>query len=49
MVSTDPEVHIKKLNEMFEAGANTIFVHSPQKDQVAFIEWYGRNVLPKFG
>jgi TAT-translocated FGD2 family F420-dependent dehydrogenase len=48
MVGTDPQVHINKLDEMFEAGANTVFVHSPQQDQLAFIEWYARNVLPKF-
>lgn len=46
LVGTDPQVHIRKLNEMFEAGANTVFVHSPQKDQLAFIEWYAKNILP---
>lgn len=48
LVGTDPKLHIAKLNEMFEAGANTVFVHSPQKNQRAFIAWYASNVLPAF-
>jgi TAT-translocated FGD2 family F420-dependent dehydrogenase len=48
-VGTDPEVHLKALNKLFEMGATTVFVHSPQKDQKAFIAWYGKNVLARWG
>jgi len=48
IVGTDPVLHIRRLTEMFEAGANTVFVHSPQKDQLAFIDWYGKQILPHF-
>lgn len=45
-VGAEPEVHLKALKKMFEAGATTVLVHSPQKDQIGFLDWYGRNVLP---
>lgn len=46
-VGTDPDVHLKSLRKMLDSGATTIFVHSPQKDQRAFIEWFGSEVLPR--
>ncbi|MFN8610059.1 MAG: hypothetical protein U0931_21130 [Vulcanimicrobiota bacterium] len=48
LVSPDPAVHVARLNEMFDAGATTIFVHSPQTDQLGFIDWHAHNVLPAF-
>lgn len=46
-VSTDPQVHIKKVNELFESGVSIVNVHSGQADQKKVIEFYGREVLPK--
>lgn len=40
--------HIEGLQKLFAKGASTIFVHSPQADQAAFLEWYSRRVLPEF-
>lgn len=47
-VGTDPAIHIRALQRMFDAGAGTVMVHSPQPDQLAFIDWYAKNVLPAF-
>jgi F420-dependent hydroxymycolic acid dehydrogenase len=46
-VSTDPQVHIKKVNELFESGVSIVNIHSGQADQKKVIEFYGREVLPK--
>ena len=47
-IGTDPEVHVNALRELFAKGASTLFIHSPQPDQKAFVEWYGKHVLPHF-
>lgn len=45
-VSLNPEVHLHSLRKMLEMGATTVFVHSPQANQLGFIDWYGKHVLP---
>ncbi|HJS84759.1 MAG TPA: TIGR03557 family F420-dependent LLM class oxidoreductase [Acetobacteraceae bacterium] len=47
-IGTDPEVHIKKLQELFASGATIVNVHSGQPDQQRVIQFYASNVLPKF-
>jgi hypothetical protein len=46
-ISTDPDVHVKALIELFDGGATIVNVHSGQADQRKVIEFYGRHVLPK--
>jgi F420-dependent hydroxymycolic acid dehydrogenase len=46
-VSTNPEVHIKAVNELFESGVSIVNIHSGQANQRRVIEFYGREVLPK--
>jgi F420-dependent hydroxymycolic acid dehydrogenase len=46
-ISTDPDVHVKALIELFDSGATIVNVHSGQADQRKVIEFYGRHVLPK--
>ncbi len=46
-VSTDPEEHVKKLNELFSSGATEVHIHSGQQDQRRVIDFYGSEVLPK--
>jgi F420-dependent hydroxymycolic acid dehydrogenase len=46
-VSTDPNVHIKAVNELFESGATIANIHTGQEDQEKVIQFYGREVLPK--
>ncbi len=45
-VGTNPQVHIKKVNELFESGATIVNIHSGQADQKRVIEFYGREVIP---
>jgi TAT-translocated FGD2 family F420-dependent dehydrogenase len=44
---TDPEPHIKAVEELFASGATIVNVHTGQRDQLRAIEFYGRHVLPK--
>ena len=46
-VGTDPNVHIKKVQELFASGAWIVNVHSGQPDQKKVIDFYGKQVLPK--
>jgi len=46
-VSTDPEVHVKALQEAFKGGATEVHIHSGQADQRQVIEFYGKEVLPR--
>ena len=46
-ISTDPDVHVKKLIELFDSGATIVNVHSGQADQRHVIEFYGKHVLPR--
>jgi len=46
-VGTDPNVHIKKAQELFDSGVWIVNIHSGQADQQKVIDFYGREVLPK--
>jgi F420-dependent hydroxymycolic acid dehydrogenase len=46
-VSTDPSVHLKKVNELFDSGVTIVNIHSGQADQKKVIEFYGKEILPK--
>lgn len=46
-VSTDPEVHIKKVNELFQSGVTIVNIHAGQMDQKRVIEFYGKEVIPR--
>lgn len=46
-VGSDPNVHIKKVQEMFDSGAWIVNIHSGQDDQKRVVEFYGKEVLPK--
>ncbi len=45
-VSTDPEEHIKKIQEVVDKGVTHIFIHSAQPDQAAVVDFFGQHVLP---
>jgi hypothetical protein len=47
-ISTDPDVHVKALQEAFKGGASEVHIHSGQPDQRRVIEFYGKAVLPRF-
>jgi TAT-translocated FGD2 family F420-dependent dehydrogenase len=46
-VSTDPNVHLKTVTELFESGVTIVNIHSGQNDQKRVIEFYGKEVLPR--
>ena len=46
-ISTDPEDHINFARQYTDLGFDQLFFHSAGPDQRAFIEGYGRNVLPQ--
>ena len=47
-VGTDPAVHLKKVQELFDSGATIVNIHTGQADQKKVLEFYGANVLPSF-
>jgi len=46
-VGTDPNIHIRKTQELFDSGVWIVNVHSGQQDQRKVIDFYGKEVLPK--
>ena len=46
-VGTDPAIHIKKVQELFDGGAWIVNIHSGQADQKRVVDFYGKEVLPK--
>jgi len=46
-ISTDPKDHIDFVRQYTDLGFDQIFFHSAGPDQRAFIEGYGRDVLPQ--
>lgn len=45
-IGTDPQVHIKKVNELFSSGVSIVNIHCGQPDQKKVVEFYGREVIP---
>ena len=45
-ISADPEIHINFAQQYVDLGFNYLFFHSAGPDQCAFLEAYGRDVLP---
>jgi coenzyme F420-dependent glucose-6-phosphate dehydrogenase len=46
-ISADPEDHVKMAKRYIALGFNHLIFHSAGPDQKAFIEGYGRDVLPR--
>lgn len=46
-ISTDPDVHVKAIVELFQSGATEVHVHAGQSDQRRVIDFYGKEVLPR--
>lgn len=47
-VGPDAQTHISKTQELMDAGATHLYIHSAQEDQQAVIDFYAQQVLPKF-
>jgi coenzyme F420-dependent glucose-6-phosphate dehydrogenase len=46
-ISADPETHAKFAQQYIDLGFDHLFFHSAGPDQSAFLEGYGRDVLPR--
>ncbi len=46
-ISADPEAHVRFAIHYLELGFTTLFFHCAGPDQRAFLEGYGRDVLPR--
>jgi TAT-translocated FGD2 family F420-dependent dehydrogenase len=46
-IGTDPDVHVKALQDAFKGGATEVHIHSGQPNQGRVIEFYGKEVLPR--
>ncbi|PKL57210.1 MAG: LLM class F420-dependent oxidoreductase [Methanomicrobiales archaeon HGW-Methanomicrobiales-6] len=49
LISADLDRHIERLQEFLDLGIDRIYLHNVTKDQTAFIEDFGREVLPAVG
>jgi coenzyme F420-dependent glucose-6-phosphate dehydrogenase len=45
----DPERHLAAINEYLEAGFDHVYIHQVGPNQDGFFDFYGAEVLPKFG
>ncbi len=46
-VSTDPTIHVQAIQNVVNAGVTHLLVHSTQQAQVAVVDFFGRQVLPR--
>lgn len=46
-IGTDPAVHIKTINELFQSGVSIVNIHCGQPDQKRVVDFYGKEVLPR--
>jgi hypothetical protein len=44
----NPERHRAAIQEFVDAGVSNVYVHQVGKDQAGFVEFYQREILPKF-
>ncbi|MEW9555866.1 glucose-6-phosphate dehydrogenase (coenzyme-F420) [Nonomuraea sp. NPDC050783] len=47
IVSTDPDEHVERIASYVDLGFNHLVFHAPGPDQAAFIDLYGREILPR--
>lgn len=44
----DPEKHLRAIRQYIEAGYDHIFIHQIGPDQEQFMDFYAKEILPKF-
>ena len=47
-IGEDPDGHVQAIEKLLASGVTHVFVHSPQGDQKRVIDFYAREVLPRF-
>ena len=45
----DPKVHLERIEAYVDAGYDHVYLHQVGPDQAGFLEFAGRELLPKFG
>jgi len=45
-IGTEPEIHIKAIDRLFDSGATIVNVHAGQSDQKRVIDFYRSQVMP---
>ena len=48
IISPDPGIHREKLREYLDMGFSRLYLHNVGRNQDAFVELFGREVLPSF-
>ena len=48
-VSPDPEAHVERIRAVRALGVDQLYLHNVGRNQHAFIETFGRRVLPRLG
>jgi hypothetical protein len=47
LISADPEVHRREIQKFLDMGFDQIYLHNVGRNQSAWIDVFGREVLPK--
>jgi hypothetical protein len=47
LMSADPEVHRREIQKFLDMGFDRIYLHNVGRNQTAWIDTFGREVLPK--
>ncbi len=47
LISANPDEHVRLIQQYIDLGFDELYFHSPGPDQRAFLEGYGRDVLPR--
>jgi hypothetical protein len=47
LMSADPEVHRREIQKFLDLGFDQIYLHNAGRNQAAWIDLFGREVLPK--
>ena len=47
LMSADPEVHRREIQKFLNLGFDQIYLHNVGRNQEAWIDLFGREVLPK--
>jgi hypothetical protein len=46
LISADPEVHRREIQKFLDLGFDQIYLHNVGRNQVQWIDVFGRDVLP---
>ena len=47
LISADPDLHRAEIQKFFDAGIDRVYLHNVGRNQLEWIEVFGRDVLPK--